>query len=214
MSPTRASGALFVASAEKLEGELTEAEQTFTGPEEKAALSQLREEFDAFMALDVVAWRELRAGNDAEVKRILLGPELVRFEAAAASAERLANLEAERADAADAAFDDDRDQARKRLIAVALGARMVIILLLVTAQDVARLALEGERRTRRRSRAEGENDASRMTEDVLLTLSLLLSAALAARFLASLIRVPEMLVLMAFGALLGPSVARRGRRPV
>ena len=44
-----------------------------------------------------------------------------------------------------------------------------------------------------------------MTEDVLLTLSLLLSAALAARFIASLIRVPEMLVLLAFGALLGPS---------
>ena len=52
-----------------------------------------------------------------------------------------------------------------------------------------------------------------MTEDVLLTLSLLLSAALAARFVASLIRVPEMLVLLAFGALLGPSGARRRRRP-
>ncbi|MSO40941.1 MAG: sodium:proton antiporter [Solirubrobacterales bacterium] len=45
-----------------------------------------------------------------------------------------------------------------------------------------------------------------MTRDVLLTLSLLLSAALAARFLASLVRVPEMLVLLAFGALLGPSL--------
>ena len=44
------------------------------------------------------------------------------------------------------------------------------------------------------------------TEDVLLTLSLLLSAALAARFLASLLRVPEMLVLLALGALFGPSV--------
>lgn len=45
-----------------------------------------------------------------------------------------------------------------------------------------------------------------MTQDVLLTLSLLLSAALAARFVASLLRVPEMLVLVAFGALLGPSL--------
>jgi cell volume regulation protein A len=45
-----------------------------------------------------------------------------------------------------------------------------------------------------------------MTQDVLLTLSLLLSAALAARFLASLLRVPELLVLLAFGALLGPSL--------
>jgi potassium/hydrogen antiporter len=45
-----------------------------------------------------------------------------------------------------------------------------------------------------------------VTRDVLLTLSLLLGAALAARFLASLIRVPEILVLVAFGALFGPSL--------
>ncbi len=139
---------LFVTSAEKLEQELIEAEETLTGPDETAAVADVRDAFDSFMELDVVAWRELRAGNDAEVKRLLLGPELVRFERAATSAERLASLESERADEADAAFDDDRDQARKRLIAVALGAGMVIILLLVTAQDVARLALEGERSTR------------------------------------------------------------------
>ena len=45
-----------------------------------------------------------------------------------------------------------------------------------------------------------------MTRDVLLTLSLLLGAALAARFVASLIRVPEILVLVLFGALLGPEL--------
>jgi cell volume regulation protein A len=45
-----------------------------------------------------------------------------------------------------------------------------------------------------------------VTRDILLTLSLLLSAALAARFLASLLRVPEILVLVGFGALLGPSL--------
>jgi cell volume regulation protein A len=44
-----------------------------------------------------------------------------------------------------------------------------------------------------------------MTRDVILTLSLLLSAALAARFVASLLRVPEMLLLVAVGALLGGS---------
>lgn len=43
-----------------------------------------------------------------------------------------------------------------------------------------------------------------MTEDVLLTLSLLLVAALAARFLAGVIRIPEILVLVAMGALFGP----------
>jgi potassium/hydrogen antiporter len=44
-----------------------------------------------------------------------------------------------------------------------------------------------------------------VTRDILLTLSLLLVAALAARFLASVIRVPEILVLVAIGALMGPS---------
>jgi cell volume regulation protein A len=44
-----------------------------------------------------------------------------------------------------------------------------------------------------------------VTDDVILTLSLLLSAALAARFVASLLPVPEILVLVAFGALLGDS---------
>jgi cell volume regulation protein A len=45
-----------------------------------------------------------------------------------------------------------------------------------------------------------------VTRDVLLTLSLMLSAALAARFLASLARIPEILLLVLFGALLGPSM--------
>jgi cell volume regulation protein A len=44
-----------------------------------------------------------------------------------------------------------------------------------------------------------------VTDDVLLTLSLLLIAALVARLLASIVRIPEILVLVALGALLGPS---------
>jgi potassium/hydrogen antiporter len=43
-----------------------------------------------------------------------------------------------------------------------------------------------------------------LTEDVLSTLSLLLVAALIARFAASVIRVPEILVLLAMGAVFGP----------
>ena len=85
---------------------------------------------------------------------------------------------------------------------MALGAGLVIILLLVTANDIARMALEGERSARGTRRPRGRRAV--VTRDVLLTLSLLLGAALAARFLASLIRVPEILVLVAFGALFGP----------
>jgi cell volume regulation protein A len=43
-----------------------------------------------------------------------------------------------------------------------------------------------------------------LTEDVLLELSLLLVAALSARFLASLLPVPEIIVLLAMGAVFGP----------
>jgi potassium/hydrogen antiporter len=45
-----------------------------------------------------------------------------------------------------------------------------------------------------------------MTDDLFLTLSLLLMGALLARFVASLLRIPEMLLLVAFGAAFGPSV--------
>jgi potassium/hydrogen antiporter len=45
-----------------------------------------------------------------------------------------------------------------------------------------------------------------MTRDVISTLSLLLVAALVARFLASVLWVPEILLLVAMGALFGPSV--------
>ena len=45
-----------------------------------------------------------------------------------------------------------------------------------------------------------------MTDDLFLTLSLLLMGALMARFVASLLRVPEILVLVVIGALFGPSV--------
>ena len=44
-----------------------------------------------------------------------------------------------------------------------------------------------------------------MTDDIFLTLSLLLMGALLARFVASLLRIPEILVLVAIGALFGPS---------
>ena len=42
------------------------------------------------------------------------------------------------------------------MIAVALGAALVIILLLFTVNDVARMALEGERRTRQTTAREPE----------------------------------------------------------
>jgi hypothetical protein len=131
----------------------------FTDSEERALMSQLETDFDRFVALDDLAYRELRAGREERTKRILLGPELLRFETMAATAEALAAYESERAGDADEAFDDARDDARRTLIAVALGAAVVILLLLVTAGDVARLALEGERAAR--GRREGGDEEER-----------------------------------------------------
>jgi hypothetical protein len=148
----------FERSAAKLDDDLAAADEALTDSTERGLLSQLQLEFDSFMKLDAVAFAELQQGNDAEVKRIFLGPELVRFEAMAATAERLAAYEAEQAVAADSAFNDARDDARRRLIAVAFGAGIVVLLLLVTAQDVARLALEGERSIRGRKPHEQGND--------------------------------------------------------
>ena len=111
------------------------------------------------------------------------------------TAERLARYERQRAAATEQAFDDARDDARKRLIAVALGAGIVIVLLLVTAATWRAW----------RSRASGTCAPAPMTDDIFLTLSLLLSAALVARLLASVLPVPEILVLVAVGALLGDS---------
>jgi hypothetical protein len=98
--------------------------------------------------LDEQAWSAQQAAREGETRRILLGPEILNFEEIAGTAERLAAYEARAAGATEAAFDDARDDVRRRLIAVALGAALVIVLLLLTAGDIARLALEGDRQRR------------------------------------------------------------------
>ena len=148
----------FLASAGDLRRELELASGELTDPGEQELIVRLDDEFRGFMELDEIAWRELQDGRPEEAKRILLGPELRRFEAMAATADELATLEADEAVATDNSFDDARDEARRRLVAVALGAALVIILLLVTANDIARLALEGERRARDRRDPEQPSD--------------------------------------------------------
>jgi hypothetical protein len=146
-----ASRPVFLRSVETLREDLRRASVTLTDPRERQLLAELTREFAGFMALDRVAYRALQAGHEQRVREIFLGPEISRFTAMADTADRLARYQASRARATQTAFDDARDDARKRLIAVALGAGIVIVLLLVTARDVARLALEGERQRRARA---------------------------------------------------------------
>jgi hypothetical protein len=142
---------VFVRSVATLRRDLRRAAATLTDSQERQLLAAIRRDFAGFMALDRVAYRALREGREQRVRDIFLGPEIARFSSMAEIADRLAAYEAARANATKRAFDDARDRARKRLITVALGAGIVIVLLLVTASDVARLALEGERQRRARS---------------------------------------------------------------
>jgi len=142
---------VFERSAASFTRDLRAAGRTLSDRRERELLAELAREFGAFMRLDREAYRALRAGDEQRVEDIFLGPEIARFSAMAETADTLATYERQRAAATERAFDDARDDARKRLITVALGAGIVIVLLLVTASDVARMALEGERHARARS---------------------------------------------------------------
>jgi hypothetical protein len=143
-----ASRGRFLASVRIFRGDLAEARRLLTDRRERRLLAELSSRFDQFMRLDDVAFSALERGDDARVKRIFLGPELDLFHEMAASAQELARYEARGASATEKAFDDSREDSRRGLIAVALGAALVIILLLVTASDIARMALEGGREKR------------------------------------------------------------------
>jgi hypothetical protein len=140
-----ASRGRFLASVRLFRADLEEAHRVLAGPRERRLLEDLGSNFDQFMRLDGVAFDALERGDDARVKRIFLGPELELFDAMAADAQELARYEARRAATTQKTFDDSREDSRRGLIAVALGALLVILLLLVTASDIARVALDRER---------------------------------------------------------------------
>ena len=121
------------------------ARNTLTDRRETRLLNEIRTRFDQFMALDDVAYAALQRGDEARVKQIFLGPELRLFDQMATRAEDLASYEARGSSATERAFDESREDSRRGLIAVGLGAALVIVLLLVTAGDIARLAIEGHR---------------------------------------------------------------------
>jgi hypothetical protein len=135
----------FEASARALRSELAVARRRLTDPAEQTLLTRLDRQFAEFMRLDAVAYRALQADRPEVVKRIFLGPEIRRFEAMARTAQALASQQARAAGRTRAAFQDERDESRRRLVFAALGAALVIVLLLLTAADLARLAIEGQR---------------------------------------------------------------------
>src|SRR5215204_557071 len=136
----------FERSVRQIRIDLGAARNELTDSRETRLLNEIRSRFEDFMLLDSEAYAALRRGEDARVKQIFLGPELRLFDAMASRADELARYEARGASTTEEAFDDSREDSRRGLIAVALGAALVIILLLVTASDIARMAVEGGRR--------------------------------------------------------------------
>ena len=141
-----ASRGRFTASVTEFRRDLARAERVLTDPQERRQLAALSSTFEEFMSIDDVAFAALQRGDERRVKQIFLGPELDLFDSMAAGADDLARYESRRDSATEEAFDDAREDLRRGLIAVALGTTLVIILLLVTASDIARMALEGGRR--------------------------------------------------------------------
>jgi hypothetical protein len=136
----------FERSVRQFRTDLNAARNELTDPREARLLNEIGVRFARFMQLDAEAYAALKRGDDERVKEIFLGPELRLFDAMARRADELARYEARGASVTEKKFDDTREDARRGLIAVALGAALVIILLLTTASDIARTALEGGRR--------------------------------------------------------------------
>jgi hypothetical protein len=132
----------FERSAQNVRTLLGRAQRELAEPRERAILARLRASFDAFMRLDDVAYRALRAGREARVRELFLGPEIRNFEAMASAAGQLAAEDARRNADAQRRFDQRLSDAKKALVVVGLGAGVLIVLLLLTASDIARLALE------------------------------------------------------------------------
>jgi hypothetical protein len=92
------------------------------------------------MRVDRQAYAALRAGHEAEVRRLFLGPEIGNFQRAAAAAQDLATLEDARASAEERRFDKARKDALRYLILASILAGVFVAILLATAVDLARSA--------------------------------------------------------------------------
>jgi CHASE3 domain sensor protein len=135
-----ASRPTFLSSVQRFRSDFAQARRQLTRPQETNYLDQIDSAFQDFMRLDDQAFAALQAGHKAVVKRIFLGPELVHFGRAAAASQQLASYEANRVSVQDKAFKDARHDALRLLIAVSAIAGLLVVILLITANDLARAA--------------------------------------------------------------------------
>lgn len=138
-----ASRPIFLRSADVFRRDLARAHAELTSPAERSLLGRVQLAFDDFMRLDDSAYAALRAGRDQRVRAILLGPEIQNFQHAAGAADRLATLEAARSASENQHYSDARREILRMMVIAALVAGLFVLILLVTANDLARLAERG-----------------------------------------------------------------------
>lgn len=131
---------IYLASFAKFERDFARSRAQLRLAREQAILNRIERTTDAFARLDDASWAALQAGRPDEVKRILLGPELVMFRRAAAASQALAAFESTQTAKQDKAFREARSDALRLLILCSIGAGLLVFILLLTATDLARLA--------------------------------------------------------------------------
>jgi methyl-accepting chemotaxis protein len=130
----------FLRSVSRFRMDLGRANRELTRPEEKRLLDLVTAAFNDFMDLDRQAFAALEAGREDEVRQLFLGPEITNFSRAAAVAQTLASYESRRAATEEREFKDARRDALRLLIIVSAIAGLLVGILLVTANDLAKSA--------------------------------------------------------------------------
>ncbi len=130
----------YLAAYARFRSNLSRARTTLTRAEDQRVLDRIEDSTDDFARLDKRAWGALQVGRADEVRRLLLGPEIENFRRAAAAAEELAGLERAHAAAHERAFRGARADAVRLLIGASIVAAFLVVVLLVTASDLARRA--------------------------------------------------------------------------
>jgi hypothetical protein len=131
---------IYLASFARFKRDFARARSELRLEEEQAILDRIGRTTDAFAQLDDASWAALQAGRPEEVKRILLGPELVNFQRAAAASQALAAFETAQTARQDKAFKDARSDALRLLVVCSIVAGLLVFILLLTASDLARHA--------------------------------------------------------------------------
>jgi len=131
---------VFLASVARFRATLARARTKLPRAEERALLDRVSAAADDFMRLDRAAWTALQAGRKEEVRQLFLGPEIENFKRAAAAAQELATLEDRYASREEERFHKAHHDALRLLIVAAIVASLLVAILLVTANDLARAA--------------------------------------------------------------------------